>query len=132
MEEDFSRIEGALERMAAISGGAQDSTTYQNLNYDFHYSLIAPCPNRQLLRMFENALKPIQWCWNLKPAWKRTPSSSVYDRHRKLFDIYRTRDREAFERLARSHIRDSAVQFKKKYALQKGIKTPSRDAAREE
>ena len=123
-EEDFNRIEKILKQMEAFSGGTKEAHTYFNLNYDFHYSLIAPCPNKLLLQMLENALKPIRWCWNLNMALEYGPPTSACDRHRALFNLYRTRDREAYEKLARIHIHDSAVEFRKKYASRK-VKTDS-------
>jgi DNA-binding GntR family transcriptional regulator len=121
-EEDFNKIEKVLKQMEAFSGGTKDMLAYLNLNYEFHYSLIAPCPNKLLLQMLENALKPIRWCWNLNMAWEYAPPASACDRHRALFDLYRTRDREAYEKLARMHIQDSSVEFRNKYAKRKGKK----------
>jgi DNA-binding GntR family transcriptional regulator len=120
-EADFCRVEEILQQMEDFTRNGEDAISLLNLNYDFHYLLISPCPNKQLLRMFENALKPIKWCWNLNASWRNSPSSSAYLRHRKLFEIYRKRDREAYEKLARSHIHDSAIEFRKEYVKRKGV-----------
>lgn len=119
-EEDHRRVEEVLRQMDAFPGQGDDSLSFLDLNYRFHYLLIAPCPNQQLLRMFENALKPIKWCWNLNASWRSRPSANVSQRHRTLFEIYRQRDREAYERLARAHIHDSAVEFGNEYVSRRG------------
>lgn len=121
-EEDLRKIEDILNQMKAFSGGMSDLIAYLKLNYDFHYRMIVPCPNKPLIRMFENALKPIKWCWNLNLAWQYGPTSSAYDRHRQLFDIYRARDREAYGRLVRIHIHDASVRFRNEYAKRKSKK----------
>ena len=64
-EEDFRRIEAVLEQMKGLTSVEGEFGNYRHLNYSFHYNMIAPCSNRVLIRMYENALKPIQWCWNL-------------------------------------------------------------------
>ena len=43
---------------------------YRQLNFSFHHNMILPCPNKTLIRMYENALKPIKWCWNLSILWQ--------------------------------------------------------------
>jgi DNA-binding GntR family transcriptional regulator len=118
-EEDLRKIEDVLNQMKAFSGGTRGLIAYFKLNYDFHYRMIAPCPNKPLIRMFENALKPIKWCWNLNVPWHYGPISSAYDRHRQLFDVYRVRDREAYERLVRIHIHEASVNFLNEYAKRK-------------
>jgi DNA-binding GntR family transcriptional regulator len=118
-EEDLRKIEDILNQMKTFSDGMSDSIAYLKLNYDFHYMMIAPCPNKPLIRMFENALKPIKWCWNLNVAWQYGPTSSAYDRHRELFDIYQARDREAYEKRVRMHIQDASMRFRKVYAKRK-------------
>lgn len=121
-EEDLRKIEDILNQMKTFSGGMSDLIAYLKLNYDFHYRMIAPCPNKPLIRMFENALKPIKWCWNLNLAWQYGPTSSAYDRHRQLFDSYRARDRAEYERLVRIHIHDASVRFRNEYAKRKSRK----------
>ncbi|MCX5819639.1 MAG: GntR family transcriptional regulator [Deltaproteobacteria bacterium] len=121
-EEDLRKIEDVLNQMKTFSGGKSDLLAYLKLNYDFHSMMIAPCPNKPLIRMFENALKPIKWCWNLNVAWQYGPASSAYDRHKQLFDIYRAGDRVAYEKLIRMHIQDASVRFRKVYAKRKSRK----------
>lgn len=121
-EDDFRKIEDILDQMKALSGGMNDAIAYLELNYDLHYRMITPCPNKLLIRMFENALKPIKWCWNLNVTWQYGPTASAYERHRRLFDIYRTRDREAYEKAARMHVHDASVRFGNEYVKRKGKK----------
>ena len=113
-ERDFLKVEAILERMKKLSGAEKDFRAYRELNYRFHSQLAAPCPNKTLIRIYENALKPIRWCWNLSLLWRRDVTRS-YDEHRDLFAAYRARNRKAFERLVRKHCQAASVRFRKEY-----------------
>lgn len=80
--------------------------------------MIAPCPNKALIRMYENAFKPIQWCWNLSIFWQRDFSRS-YAEHDELLKVYRDRDGSRYESLARKHIHDASERFRKEYGRRK-------------
>lgn len=117
-EEDFRKIEAILHQMEELSSVEGEFSNYRHLNYSFHYHMIAPCSNRALIRMYENALKPIKWCWNLSIFWKRDFSRS-YGEHDELLDVYRKRDRAMYEMLVRRHIHDASERFRKEYARRK-------------
>lgn len=117
-EEDFRKISEILEQMGRLSGAEEDFAAYRQLNYGFHSQMAAPCPNKTLIRIYENALKPIRWCWNLSLLWKGDVMRS-YGEHRALFDAYRARDRKAHEKLVRKHCQDASARFRKEYARRK-------------
>lgn len=117
-EEDFRKIEAVLDQMKGLTSVEGEFSNYRHLNYSFHYRMIAPCSNRALIRMYENALKPIQWCWNLSIFWQRDFSRS-YGEHDELLAVYRKRDRAQYETLARKHIHDASERFRKEYARRK-------------
>ncbi len=118
--EDFLRIEAILDRMREDAGG-ETLDAYRELNYSFHRSMVLPCPNRTIFQMFENVLKPIQWCWNLSILWQNDRSLS-YSEHKELWDLYRKRDRVQYERLVRRHIGEAAERFRREYAKRNGPK----------
>lgn len=117
-DEDFRKIEAILDQMRELSSREGDFSSYRHLNYSFHYQMIAPCSNKVLIRMYENAIKPIKWCWNLSIFWKQDFSKS-YDEHDELLDIYRNRDRANYETRVRRHIHDASERFRKEYARRK-------------
>ena len=117
-EEDFRKTEAILDQMKELSSVVGEYNNYRHLNYSFHYNMIAPCSNKVLIRMYENALKPIKWCWNLSIFWERDISRS-YAEHNKLLNVYRNRDRGRYETLARRHIHDASERFRKEYARRK-------------
>jgi DNA-binding GntR family transcriptional regulator len=114
-DEDFRKIGAILDQMKELSGIEGESDNYRRLNYGFHYNMIAPCTNKSLIRIYENVLKPIQWCWNLSIFWNRDFSRS-YAEHSELLALYRKRERRRYEELARKHIHDAAERFRKEYA----------------
>jgi DNA-binding GntR family transcriptional regulator len=115
---DYAKIEEVLSQMKRSSTTEDDFYLYRNLNYRFHSNMVNPCPNKALVRIYENALKPIDWCWNLSMLWQRTISNS-YSEHEQIFDAYRRRDRTAYEKLVRQHIRDASERFCKEYSGRK-------------
>lgn len=117
-EEDFSKIAEVLERMKVLSGSEGDLRLYRELNYTFHYLMIAPCENKALVRMFENALKPIKWCWNLSILWQQDLDRS-YAEHEEMLQAYQKRDRQRYETLVRRHISDASKRFRSEYARRK-------------
>ena len=117
-EEDFRKIGAILNQMKELSSVEGEFNNYRHLNYSFHYNMIAPCSNKALIRMYENALKPIKWCWNLSIFWQRDFSRS-FDEHDELLNVYRNRDRAKYERLVRRHIHDASERFRKEYARRK-------------
>ena len=117
-ESDFRKVEEILEQMENLPGEDGLLPEYRRLNYSFHYNMVLPCRNKMLIRMYENALKPIRWCWNLSILWKHDLSRS-YGEHRQILDAYRHRDRAEYERLVRSHIGEAAERMWKEYARRK-------------
>ncbi len=113
-DSDYVKIEEVLNQMKT-STGTDDFYLYRQLNYRFHSGMVEPCPNRVLVRMYENALKPINWCWNLSMLWQRKNSTS-YSEHEQIYDAYRRRDRTTYEKLVRKHIRDASERFRREYA----------------
>lgn len=131
-EEDFRKIEEILEQMKNLPGDDAFLPEYRRLNYSFHYGMVFPCRNKMLIRMYENAIKPIKWCWNLSILWKHDLSRS-YGEHRQILDAYIGRDRDMYERLVRIHIGEAAERMWKEYARRKkageGIAPPRELAA---
>jgi len=123
-EEDFRKIAEILEQMGKLSGSEEDFRAYRLLNYRFHSQMAAPCPNKTLIRIYENALKPVRWCWNLSLLWKGDVTSS-YEEHREVFDAYRTRNRKAFEKLVRKHCQAASARFRKEYTRRKNASNES-------
>ena len=117
-ENDIRKIEEILEQMKNLPGEDGILPEYRRLNYSFHRNMVLPCGNKSLIRMYENALKPIKWCWNLSILWKHDLSRS-YGEHRQILDAYRQRDRAAYERLVRTHIGEAAERMWKEYARRK-------------
>lgn len=113
-EEDFRAIEETLEQMRGLSDSAGDRAEYRRLNYSFHNSMVLPCRNKLLIKMYENALKPIRWCWNLSILWKHDLDRSFGEHHR-IIAAYRKRDRQAFEQLVRQHIATAAERMWTEY-----------------
>lgn len=114
-EEDFQKIEDILNRMNGFTDTREDFNAYRQLNYKFHYHMVSPCPNKKLLRLYEHALKPIMWCWNLSISWTRDLSRS-YAEHQQIFNAYRHRDRVEYETLVRNHIKDASQRFHREYS----------------
>jgi DNA-binding GntR family transcriptional regulator len=117
-EEDFKTIEETLARMQDLSDVEGNRPEYRRLNYSFHSSMVLPCRNKLLIRMYENALKPIRWCWNLSILWQHDLDRS-YSEHRLIFDAYRARERQTFERLVRQHIAEAAERMWTEYRRRK-------------
>ena len=117
-ESDFRKVEEILEQMENLPGEDGLLPEYRRLNYSFHYNMVLPCRNKMLIRMYENALKPIRWCWNLSILWKHDLSRS-YGEHRQILDAYRHGDRAEYERLVRNHIGEAAERMWKEYARRK-------------
>jgi DNA-binding GntR family transcriptional regulator len=115
---DYEGIEETLIQMKASTGTENDFYRYRQLNYRFHSQMVRPCPNKALVRLYENALKPIVWCWNLSMLWQRTISNS-HSEHEAIFSAYRRRDRVAYEKLVRKHIRDASERFRREYSTRK-------------
>ena len=113
--DDLRKIDAVLDRMRQYAGAAGEFAAYRQLNFSFHHNMVLPCPNKTLIRMYENALKPIKWCWNLSILWQSDRSLS-YSEHEQLFDLYRKRERGRYEKLARTHIREASKRFQKEYA----------------
>jgi DNA-binding GntR family transcriptional regulator len=117
-ENDFLKVEEILNQMMNLSSVEGYLPEYRRLNYSFHFSMISPCRNKMLIRMYETALKPIRWCWNLSILWKHDLSRS-YGEHRQILEAYRKRDRDAFERLVRNHIEKAAERMWTEYVRRK-------------
>jgi DNA-binding GntR family transcriptional regulator len=117
-EEDFRKIDAVLDQMRQYASAEGEFAAYRQLNFSFHHNMVLPCPNKTLIRLYENALKPIKWCWNLSIFWQRDFSRS-YNEHDEMLNIYRNRDRAKYERLARRHIHDASERFRKEYARRK-------------
>lgn len=117
-EEDFQKIEDILDKMKGFTGAEEDFKAYRQLNYKFHYHMVSPCSNKILLRIYEYALKPIMWCWNLSISWPRDLSRS-YTEHQQIFNAYRHRDRAEYEILVRKHIKDASQRFYREYSRRK-------------
>lgn len=113
-EEDFRTVEETLAQMQGLSDADDDRSEYRRLNYSFHYSMVLPCPNKLLVKMYENAIKPIRWCWNLSILWKHDLDQS-YGEHHRILDAYRERDRRTFEKLVREHIEAAAERMWTEY-----------------
>jgi DNA-binding GntR family transcriptional regulator len=117
-DQDYAAIEEILNQMKTSAGTGDDFYLYRQLNYQFHSHMVKPCPNKALVRMYENALKPIDWCWNLSMLWQRTISNS-YSEHEQIYDAYRRRDRTTYEKLVQKHIRDASERFRREYSRRK-------------
>jgi len=117
-EEDFQKSGAILAKMKALSGEDRDRDEHRRLNYIFHYNMVLPCRNRMLVKMYEKALKPITWCWNLSVLWKHD-RIRAYNEHRLILDAYVARDREGYERLVRKHIDDAAERMRTEYVRRK-------------
>ncbi len=112
-DDDLRKVEEVLERMKACAEG--EFRVYRELNFSFHHNMVAACPNRTLVRMYENALKPIKWCWNLSILWHNDVSHS-FSEHEQIFEFYRQRDRAQFETIVRKHIHNASERFRREYA----------------
>jgi len=117
-EEDFQKIEAVLDQMRQYASAEGEFAAYRHLNFRFHHNMVLPCPNKTLIRMYENALKPIKWCWNLSILWQSDRSLSLSE-HEQLLDLYRKRDRERYENLVKMHIHEASERFRKEYARRK-------------
>jgi len=120
---DYTKIEEVLNQMKTFTGTGDDFYIYRQLNYRFHSGMIAPCPNKALVKLYENALKPISWCWNLGILWQWTIFDS-YSEHKKIYAAYRRRDRTTYEKLVRKHIRDASERFRREYSRRKNLVAP--------
>lgn len=114
-EEDFGKIAAVLDQMHRYAGTEGELDAYRELNFNFHYNMVLPCPNKTLIRLYENALKPIKWCWNLSILWQ-SDSSLSYSEHEQLLILYRKRDRENYEKLVKRHIREASERFRTEYS----------------
>jgi len=114
--QDYARIEEILQQMKHAPGKREDDPyRYREINYRFHTNLVTPCPNKLLVRMYENALKPIEWCWNISAIWHQDASQSEAE-HEQIYRAYKRRDRSAYEKLVRKHIREAAKRFERAYS----------------
>lgn len=111
--DDFRKVKEVLDRMKACDEG--EFRVYRELNYSFHFNMVAACTNKALVRMYQNALKPIKWCWNLSILWRHDLSHS-FSEHEQIFEFYRQRDRAQFETSVRKHIHDASERFRREYA----------------
>ncbi len=119
-EEDLRKVDAVLDQMRQYASAEGDFAAYRQLNFSFHHNMVLPCPNKTLIRMYENALKPIKWCWNLSILWQSDRSLSLSE-HEQLLDLYRKRDRQRYEKLVRTHIREASERFQKEYARRKSV-----------
>jgi DNA-binding GntR family transcriptional regulator len=117
-DDDYRKIEDILNQMKELTGAEGDFDAHPRLNYSLHCHMVAPCPNKALVRMYENSLKPIKWCWNLSILWQFDLPHS-YTEHKQIFDIYRQRDRAEYQTLVRKHIRDASERFRRAYEKRK-------------
>lgn len=115
---DYADVEEILNQMKRSPGTEDDFYRYRQLNYQFHSRMVRPCPNKAMARMYENALKPINWCWNLSMLWQRT-TSNAYSEHEQIFAAYKRRDRTTYEKLVRKHIQDASERFRSEYSRRK-------------
>jgi DNA-binding GntR family transcriptional regulator len=116
--DEILKIEDILIQMKALSGDDKDRNEHRRLNYIFHHNIVLPCRNKLLIKMYEKALKPIMWCWNLSVLWKHD-RIRAYTEHRQILDAYVARNCEAYERLVRKHIDDAAERMCIEYARRK-------------
>lgn len=116
-KEDFEKIASVLDQMRRHAGAGTDDevAAYRELNFNFHFNMVLPCPNKTLIRLYENALKPIKWCWNLSILWQ-SDSSLSFNEHEQLLNLYRKRERENYEKLVRRHIREASERFRTEYS----------------
>lgn len=122
-EEDFRNVEAVLDKMSDFSRSEGNSVDYRQINYSFHYSMVRPCPNQTLVKLYENTLRTIKWCWNLSMFMQRTVASS-HDEHRQIYEAYRQRDRIEYEKRIRRHIHEASERFRVEYKRRKrrGVK----------
>jgi len=112
---DLGKIERILNEMQSIINQDDLVARYRDLNYQFHYHLVAPCPNQLLVQLYENALKRIHWCYNLSISWHQDLVVSYSD-HTKIFEAYREKKRRIFEERVRAHIRNALKRFQNEYS----------------
>ena len=117
-KDDIRKNEEILAQMKVLSSNDRDRSEHRRLNYSFHYNIVLPCRNKMLIKMYENALRPIMWCWNLSVLWKHD-RIRAYNEHRRILDAYAAKDRDVFEKLARRHIADAAERMCSEYARRK-------------
>ncbi len=120
--EDYAAIEGLLSQLKTATDN-NDLHLYRQLNGALHSRMVNSCPNKALLEMYENALKPIRWCWHLSMSWSRTISDS-YLEHEQIYDAFKRRDRAAYEMLVRQHIHNGSERFRKEYIRRKSVEKP--------
>ncbi|UCF55857.1 MAG: GntR family transcriptional regulator [Deltaproteobacteria bacterium] len=112
---DLGEIERILGEMKSVTNRDDSFPRYRDLNYQFHYHLVAPCPNQPLVQLYENALKRIHWCYNLSISWHQDLVVS-YSEHTKIFEAYRAKQHESFEKRVRAHIRKALKRLRIEYS----------------
>jgi DNA-binding GntR family transcriptional regulator len=123
-DQDYAKIEVVLNQLKASTDN-DDLYLCRQLNGKFHSEMVNPCPNKALVRMYENALKPIRWCWNLSMFWPRT-ISNLYSEHEQIYNAFKRRDRTTYEKLVRKHIHNGSERFRKEYLRRKELDSSMR------
>jgi DNA-binding GntR family transcriptional regulator len=116
-DQDYILIEELLNQMKVATDN-NDLYLCRQLNGKFHSQMVYPSPNKALIDMYENALKPIRWCWNLSMFWPREIANS-YSEHEQIYHAYKQRDQAAYEMLVRKHIQNGSERFRKEYLRRK-------------
>lgn len=108
-EKTYLQLDSVIREMEEVAE-KKDFARYRRLNYEFHSLFVKECSNRTLLPLYERAIKSIQWCWNLS-LHHRDDIVRSNGEHKRLYAVFRSRDKTAFESLAREHIRDASIRF---------------------
>ncbi|RKX77479.1 MAG: hypothetical protein DRP87_09065 [Spirochaetes bacterium] len=118
-EEDQKKVEEVLLEMKELNSRDEDSMIrYRNLNHLFHSRLVTPCQNKYLVKMHENALKRVKWCYNLSILRSRDFIIS-YEEHKEIFKAFISRNRLLVENLIREHVANAGIRFQAEYEKKK-------------